>query len=72
MFKKKIVINISEIQNFCDEHLQEKIDQGILQEIGLDPTSPNFKREIAIFRVGLLEGVINGIHMGGGVVEGLN
>lgn len=61
-----------EIENFVKDHIQSKIDRNELGMLGLDmKNSDNFKKEFAMYETALTEGIINGIVMCGGKVEGI-
>lgn len=61
-----------EIENFVKDHIQSKIDHNELGMLGLDmKNNDNFKREFAMYKTALTEGIINGIVMCGGKVEGI-
>ena len=61
-----------EIDNFVHEHIQQKIDNNELSLVGFDLTDINvFQKELEIYKLALFEGVVNGIVMGGGKIEGI-
>lgn len=63
---------IEEISDFVKDHIQSKIDHNELGMTGLDMENPdNFRRELDIYNAALFEGIINGIVLCGGMVEGL-
>lgn len=61
-----------EIENFVKDHIQSKINHNELGMLGLDmKNNDNFKREFTMYKTALTEGIINGIVMCGGKVEGI-
>ena len=69
----KKVFKPEEIDDFVHEHIQQKIDHGELPRVGFDiENEENFKREFDIYQTALFEGIVNGIYMCGGSVEGIN
>ena len=61
-----------ELEEFVKVHIQQKIDATELHLTGIDFTNKkNFERELEIYQNTLLEGIINGIVMCGGKVEGI-
>ena len=61
-----------ELEEFVKVHIQQKIDANELHLTGIDFTNKkNFERELEIYQNTLLEGIINGIVMCGGKVEGI-
>lgn len=67
------VFTLEEIKQFVHGHIQSKIDHNELGLIGFDrENAENFEREFEIYENALFEGIINGIDMAGGEVEGIN
>ena len=69
------VFKPEEIEQFVHEHVQQKINHHELHLTGvvfrnLDDFD-NFKRELEIYENALFEGIINGIDMCGGKIEGI-
>lgn len=65
-------LNVKNIENFVNDHIQQKIDHNELFLVGFDiENEENFKREFEIYKNALLEGIINGIVMCGGEIEGI-
>ena len=66
------VFKPEELEEFVKVHIQQKIDADELHLTGIDFTNKkNFERELEIYQNTLLEGIINGIVMCGGKVEGI-
>lgn len=66
------VFKPEELEEFVKVHIQQKIDANELHLTGIDFTDKkNFERELEIYQNTLLEGIINGIVMCGGKVEGI-
>ena len=66
------VFKPEELEEFVKVHIQQKIDANELPLTGIDFTNKkNFERELEIYQNTLLEGIINGIVMCGGKVEGI-
>ncbi len=66
------VFKPEELEEFVKVHIQQKIDANELHLTGIDFTNKkNFERELGIYQNTLLEGIINGIVMCGGKVEGI-
>lgn len=64
--------NVKNIENFVNDHIQQKIDHNELSLVGFDmENEENFEREFEIYKNALLEGIINGIVMCGGEIEGI-
>lgn len=69
---EKKVFKPEELEEFVKVHIQQKIDANELHLTGIDFTNKkNFERELEIYQNTLLEGIINGIVMCGGKVEGI-
>lgn len=69
---EKKVFKPEELEKFVHDHIQQKIDANELHLTGIDFTNKkNFERELEIYQNTLLEGIINGIVMCGGKVEGI-
>lgn len=69
---KEKVFKPEELEEFVKVHIQQKIDANELHLTGIDFTNKkNFERELEIYQNTLLEGIINGIVMCGGKVEGI-
>lgn len=64
---------IKELEQFVHEHIQQKIDSNELYLTGISMTGDthSFEREFEIYQNALLEGIINGIIMCDGEVEGI-
>lgn len=63
---------IEKVEQFVHDHIQQKIDCKVLHLTGIDfSDEKNFEREFEIYRNALLEGIVNGISMCGGEVEGI-
>lgn len=61
-----------ELEEFVRVHIQQKINANELHLTGIDfSNKKNFERELEIYQNTLLEGIINGILMCGGKVEGI-
>ena len=66
------VFKLEELEEFVKVHIQQKIDANELHLTGIDFTNKkNFERELGIYQNTLLEGIINGIVICGGKVEGI-
>lgn len=66
------VFKPEELEEFVKVHIQQMIDANELHLTGIDFTNKNnFERELEIYQNTLLEGIINGIVMCGGKVEGI-
>ena len=66
------IFTIPELKDFVHEHIQQKFDNGEIELVGFDLTDKdNFDREYSIYETTLLEGLVNGIIMCGGKVEGI-
>ena len=66
------VFKVEELEKFVHDHIQQKIDHGELHLTGIDySNADNFKRELEIYENALLEGIVNGIVMCDGEVEGI-
>ena len=66
------VFKPEELEEFVKVHIQQKIDANELHLTGIDfNKKKNFERELGIYQNTLLEGIINGIVMCGGKVEGI-
>ena len=62
-----------DIEQFVHDHIQQKIDNNELHLVGFDFANPeNFKREFEIYKTTLFEGIVNGIIMCGGEIEGID
>ena len=64
---------IKELEQFVHEHIQQKIDSNELYLTGISMTGDahTFEREFEIYQNTLLEGIVNGIIMCNGEVEGI-
>lgn len=72
MKDKNKIFSAKELEDFVHQHIQQKIDNNELHLVGLDmKNAENFKRELEIYENTLFEGIINGIVMCGGKVEGI-
>ena len=66
------VFKPEELEEFVRVHIQQMMDANELHLTGIDFTNKkNFERELEIYQNTLLEGIINGIVMCGGKVEGI-
>ena len=71
MIKNK-QFKIEEIENFIHDHIQSKISHKELIQMGFDLRNIEvFKKEFEIYRLGLFEGICNGISMCRGKIEGI-
>lgn len=60
------------LEDFVHEHIQQKINNNELPLVGFDMVNAeNFKREFEIYENTLLEGIVNGIAMCGGKIDGI-
>jgi len=67
------VFKPEELEQFVIDHVQSKIDHHELHLLGIDTVNfNNKKRELKIYQNALFEGIINGIAMCGGKVEGID
>lgn len=65
--------NAKNIEAFVHDHIQQKIDHNELSLVGFDMEHEDvFKRELEIYQNALFEGIVNGIVMCGGKIEGIN
>ena len=63
---------MEELKQFVHDHIQSKIEHNELPLVGFDMNNvENFEREFNIFENTLLEGIINGISLCEGKVEGI-
>ena len=64
---------MKELEQFVRDHIQQKIDNNELHLIGISMTGDanTFKREFEIYQNALLEGIVNGIIMCDGEIEGI-
>lgn len=66
------VFKPEELQKFVHDHIQQKIDNHELHLTGIDfSNEDNFERELEIYQNALFEGIVNGIDMCGGKIEGI-
>ena len=66
------VFKMDELEKFVHDHIQQKIDHNELHLTGIDySNAENFERELDIYQNALLEGIVNGIVMCDGKVEGI-
>ena len=66
------VFKVEELEKFVHDHIQQKIDRNELHLTGIDySNAENFEREVEIYTNALLEGIVNGIVMCDGKVEGI-
>mgnify|MGYP007032344528 CR=1 FL=1 len=64
---------MEELKQFVHNHIQSKIEHNELPLVGFDMNNvENFEREFNIFENTLLEGIINGISLCEGKVEGID
>lgn len=71
---EKKIYKIEELEQFVHDHIQQKIDHNELHLTGIkmDGKDPEtFKRELEIYENALLEGIVNGIVMCDGEIEGI-
>ena len=63
---------MKELEQFVHDHIQQKIDNNELYLTGISMTGDvnAFKREFEIYQNTLLEGIVNGIIMCDGEIEG--
>jgi len=72
MKEKNKIFSAKELKDFVHQHIQQKIDNNELHLVGFDmKNTKNFKREFEIYMNTLFEGIVNGIVMCGGKVEGI-
>ena len=72
MNTEKKTFTAKEIEDFVHEHIQQKINHNELHLVGFDMSNEeNFKREFEIYENTLFEGIVNGIVMCGGTVDGI-
>ncbi len=72
MAQKDKCFKEKDLKQFVHDHIQQKLDNKELHLTGIDfDNFDNFKREMEIYQNALLEGIINGIMMCGGKVEGI-
>ena len=64
---------MKELEQFVHDHIQQKIDNNELHLTGISMTGDTnaFKREFEIYQNALLEGIVNGIIMCDGEIEGI-
>lgn len=62
----KKVFKTEDIQRFVNDHVQSKIEHNELAMVGIDNQS-----DLDLYMNALFEGIINGIVMAGGSVEGI-
>ena len=64
---------MKELEQFVHDHIQQKIDNNELYLTGISMTGDvnAFKREFEIYQNALLEGIVNGIIMCDGEIEGI-
>jgi len=66
------VFKMEELEQFVHDHIQQKVDSAELGLTGVNLNDFNeFKRDMFIYENALLEGIINGIVMCNGKVEGI-
>ena len=73
MMQEKKIYKMKELEQFVHDHIQQKIDHNELHLTGISMTggTDTFEREFEIYQNALLEGIINGIVMCDGEVEGI-
>lgn len=73
ILKEKKIYKMEELEQFVHDHIQQKIDHKELHLTGIkmDGDSETFEREFEIYQNALLEGIVNGIVMCDGEIEGL-
>ena len=70
--EEKKTYTAKELEDFVHEHIQQKVDNNELHLVGFDMENfENFEREFEIYGNALFEGIVNGIVMCGGKVEGI-
>ena len=70
--EKNKTFTAEELEQFVHDHIQQKINNHELALTGVDlEVYENFERDMYIYNNALLEGIINGIIMSGGKVEGI-
>ena len=64
---------LTELEQFVHDHIQQKIDNNELHLTGISMTgdTDTFEREFEIYKNALLEGIVNGVIMCDGEVEGI-
>ena len=64
---------LTELEQFVHDHIQQKIDNNELHLTGISMSgdTATFEREFEIYQNALLEGIVNGIIMCDGDVEGI-
>ena len=73
MIEKK-TFKPEELEQFVHEHIQQKINHNELHLTGIKMGGDDvetFKREVEIYENALFEGIVNGIVMCGGKIEGI-
>ena len=69
---EELIFTMEELEQFVHDHIQQKIDNHELALTGVDlEVYENFERDMYIYNNALLEGIINGIAMCDGKVEGI-
>ena len=73
MIQEKKIYKMKELEQFVHDHIQQKIDNNELHLTGISMAGDvnTFKREFEIYQNALLEGIVNGIIMCDGEVEGI-
>jgi len=73
MIQEKKIYKMKELEQFVHDHIQQKINNNELHLTGISMTGDTniFKREFEIYQNALLEGIVNGIIMCDGEVEGI-
>ncbi len=66
------IFKMEEIEQFVQEHVRQKAENQELALAGIDlKRLKRFEKDMYIYENALLEGIINGIVMCGGKVEGI-
>ena len=67
------IFTTEDIESFIHDHIQSKIDNNELEQIGFDmKNANNFKKQYELYKRTLFEGICNGILMCGGKIEGID
>ena len=75
MDKKEMpkIFTTEDIESFIHDHIQSKIDNNELEQIGFDmKNANNFEKQYDFYKRTLFEGICNGIMMCGGKIEGID
>ena len=67
------IFTTEDIESFIHDHIQSKIDNNELEQIGFDmKNANNFEKQYELYKRTLFEGICNGILMCGGKIEGID